>query len=428
MDHDVFCDDGPPISRLQAAVRALDEYVHQVVVAPPASSDDSTKADDASKNRRAPPPTPTPVQLFGRQEELALGATWRELARAHVVVFGLGAVGSLAAEALVRAGVGKLLLVDSARVQLADIGADMGSRPDELGFSRAQALRLRLQSISTATSVDSFSADVANDADLAELRKRLKASAVGVSSASLAHTRSRPHPTAGDASVLEPLKSDSAALGLFEALSLKRPYDAVLCCATDDDVAKFRLNETCLQLSLPLLDVDVPPSNTCVELRAVLPGYTCCLECIRQQEVASHAFTPMDQVARSIARAFPACLPHVDATAAGLVAQMTIKCVVAVRSGGVGSDRSRSCCLLSAADCCWTSETSCRSSRSTCSRSRSRRTRSRRAGAARAPRASSARRKSALPPTDPADASSPPSSSHERERRERVCGQVSYSA
>ncbi|TYZ51086.1 hypothetical protein PybrP1_009547 [[Pythium] brassicae (nom. inval.)] len=306
MDHDVFCDDGPPISRLQAAVRALDEYVHQVVVAVAPSSD--TQQPEGKGNAKAAPtptPTATPVQRFGRQE-LARGR-WRELARAHVVVYGLGAVGALAAEALVRAGVGKLLLVDSARVQLPDLG-DMGAHPHELGFSRVQALRLRLQSISAATSVDSFSADVASDADLAELKKRLKASAVGASSPSvLEHRCDRPP-------------------GLFEALTLKRPYDAVLCCATDgDEAAKLRLNDTCLQLSLPLLDVDVPPSNAHVRLRAVLPGHTCCLECVRQHEAASRAVTPMDQVARSIARAFPARLPHVDAAAAGLVAQTAIK-------------------------------------------------------------------------------------------------------
>lgn len=331
MDHDVFCDDGPPISQLQAAVKALDEYVHQAV--PPRPS--AVNADESAASRRhlssSPSmktpkqrtvrklPTPSPVHLFSRQDFVL--SKWRELAHAHVVIYGLGAVGALAAEALVRAGIGKLLLVDHARVQMSAMGA-MGCYPDEVGFSRVQALRLRLQSIArtdASTVIDSFSADLSSDADLVELKKRLKASAVGMSSTSIVNSHSPSHTAAG----ASPASSDHD-MGLFEALALKRPYDAIICCADDED-AKFRLNEISLQLSLPLLDVDIPPSNTKISLRAVLPGHTCCLECIRHQEAANHVFTPMDQVARSIAKAFPASLPHVEATAAGLVAQMAIK-------------------------------------------------------------------------------------------------------
>lgn len=333
MDHDVFCDDGPPISQLQAAVKALDEYVHQTV--PPRPS--TLNADESAASRRhlsssSPSmktpkqrtvlklPTPSPVHLFSRQDFVL--SKWRELARAHVVIYGLGAVGALAAEALVRAGIGKLLLVDHARVQMSTMGA-MGYYPDEVGFSRVQALRLRLQSIArtdTSTVIDSFSADLSNDADLVELKKCLKASAVGMSSTSIVNSHSQLHAVAGASSA-----SSGHDVGLFEALTLKRPYDAIICCADDED-AKFRLNEISLQLSLPLLDVDIPPSNAKISVRAVLPGHTCCLECIRQQqEAASHGLTPMDQVARSIAKAFPASLPHVEATAAGLVAQMAIK-------------------------------------------------------------------------------------------------------
>lgn len=337
MDHDVFCDDGPPISQLQAAVKALDEYVHEAVPPRPSTfiSDENAASRRHLSSSPSPTmkptrqrtarklPTPSPVHLFSRQE-LVL-SKWRELARSHVVIYGLGAVGALAAEALVRAGVGKLLLVDHARVQMSAMGA-MGYFPDEVGFSRVQALRLRLQSIARAdasTTIDSFSADLSNNADLVELKKRLKASAVGMSSTSIVNSRSRPHAAAG----VSTSASDSPSerdMGLFEALTLKRPYDVIICCADDED-AKFRLNEISLQLSLPLLDVDIPPSNAKISLRAVLPGHTCCLECIRQQEAASHALSPMDQVARSIARAFPASLPHVEATAAGLVAQMAIK-------------------------------------------------------------------------------------------------------
>lgn len=320
MDHDVFCDDGPPISQLQAAVKALEEYVHQI--APPRvpsvneEENESAAKRSAKKASNARPTLPTPVQLFGRQEFAR--SKWRELGRAHVAIYGLGAIGALVAESLVRSGIGKLLLVDHARVQMSSMGG-MAFYPDEIGFSRTQALRLRLQSISrtdASTCIDSFCADLSNDADLVELKKHLKVSSV---------VNSRDAAT-GSSQISSPRSLQDNTVGLFEALALKRPYDAIICCA-DDETAKFRLNEICLQLSLPLLDVEIPPNNAMVSIRAVLPGHTCCLECIRQQEEATHLLTPMDQVARSIARAFPASLPHVETTAAGLLAQSVIKYV-----------------------------------------------------------------------------------------------------
>jgi hypothetical protein len=267
------------------------------------------------------------VHLFSRQDFAR--AKWRDLARAHVAIYGLGGVGALVAESLVRSGIGKILLIDHARVEMSAMG-EMAYYPDEVGFSRTQALRLRLQSISRTdanTCVESFSADLSKDADLVELKKRLKVSSIGVNSTSVVYNRSHPHASSpNDAMSLSFSSSahDSDELGLFEALTLKQPYDAIICCATDEQ-AKFRLNEICLQLSLPLLDVDIPPSNAKVSIRAVLPGHTCCLACIRQHEEATHTFTPMDQVARSIARTFPASLPHIEATAAGLLAQSAIK-------------------------------------------------------------------------------------------------------
>ncbi|GLE09708.1 hypothetical protein PINS_up021523 [Pythium insidiosum] len=126
-------------------------------------------------------------------------------------------------------------------------------QPHEVGFSRVQALRLRLQSIASShTVVDSFSADLRSDMDLLELRKKLKISSVGGAPASTSSVK--PH-----------------GLGLFEALTQKRPYDAVLGCVGDgdgdDDGALLALNAICLELSLPLLVVELSPSDAQVAVR-----------------------------------------------------------------------------------------------------------------------------------------------------------------
>lgn len=68
----------------------------------------------------------------------------KRLARANVAVFGIGGVGSFAVEALVRAGVGKLVLVDSDVVapsnlnrQLIALNSCMGQKKAEVAKRRA---------------------------------------------------------------------------------------------------------------------------------------------------------------------------------------------------------------------------------------------------------------------------------------------------
>ncbi|KAJ0402257.1 hypothetical protein P43SY_008249 [Pythium insidiosum] len=307
--HDAFHDDGPPIAQLQAAVKTLDDYVQRVV--PPSASLPPPPPPVAAQSQG-----PTPLQRFARQERVA--GRWRDVSRAHVAVCGLGGPGAVAAEALVRAGVGRVFLVDHARVELSAMGRVV-FQPHEVGVSRTQALRLRLQSIASShTVVDSFTADLRSDMDLLELRKKLKISSVGPTA-----LKPPPGSVAG---------GSGGGLGLFEALTQKRPYDAVLGCVDgdDDDDALLALNAICLELSLPLLVAELSPSDAQIAVRTVLPGRTCCLECIRHAAREQEASRAMDDVAATIARAFPASLPHVELLAGGLLAQHTLKFLMEV--------------------------------------------------------------------------------------------------
>lgn len=327
MSHDAFCDDGPPISQLQAAVAALQDYVHAVV------PDD--QPDTAPVSGQAAPPAAggggqsqqvTPVQAFARQE---VGPQWRHLQNAQVAIFGLGAVAALAAESLVRVGVGRILLIDDEPdpIVMSSLG-EMVFQPHEIGFSRAQALRLRLQSLTdrpNATRIESIAADLAHAGDLLELKKKLQVGSVGRTGA------------AND--VADPGRSHmDHEIGVFERLMLKKPYDAVLCCSENgDDASALQLNTVCLELSMALLSVSLTHASSRIAVHCVLPGYSCCLDCIRaptatasgpqqQEQQSSSSFSsPVCAVARSIARAFPAVLPHTQLVAGGVLAQTAIK-------------------------------------------------------------------------------------------------------
>ncbi len=66
------------------------------------------------------------------------------LRRAFVVVVGLGGVGSHSALALIRAGVGKLKLVDFDEVSVSDLNRHAVATPEDVGCSKASVLRRHL--------------------------------------------------------------------------------------------------------------------------------------------------------------------------------------------------------------------------------------------------------------------------------------------
>ncbi len=69
------------------------------------------------------------------------------LKRARVAVLGLGGVGSAAAEALCRAGIGHLLLVDHDQVDLTNLNRQLVATQEVVGWRKVDAMERRLRSI-----------------------------------------------------------------------------------------------------------------------------------------------------------------------------------------------------------------------------------------------------------------------------------------
>lgn len=67
----------------------------------------------------------------------------RRLSRAHVALFGLGGVGGAVLEALVRAGVGRLTLVDGDDVSASNLNRQIIALPDNIGRSKTEAAAAR---------------------------------------------------------------------------------------------------------------------------------------------------------------------------------------------------------------------------------------------------------------------------------------------
>ena len=86
-------------------------------------------------------------ERFLRNEMIFGPAAMKRLSAAHVCVFGLGGVGSYAAECLARSGVGELTLVDRDVYGESNLNRQLGALYSTLGRSKAEVLAERVRDI-----------------------------------------------------------------------------------------------------------------------------------------------------------------------------------------------------------------------------------------------------------------------------------------
>lgn len=80
--------------------------------------------------------------------EMALGSgALEKLKNSHVAVFGIGGVGSYTAEALARAGVGAITLVDNDTVGMSNLNRQLCALHSTLGQYKAEAMAARIRDI-----------------------------------------------------------------------------------------------------------------------------------------------------------------------------------------------------------------------------------------------------------------------------------------
>jgi tRNA A37 threonylcarbamoyladenosine dehydratase len=82
---------------------------------------------------------------FGGLRRLYGAAEAQQFFDAHVIVVGIGGVGSWAAEALARSGVGRLTLIDMDHIAESNINRQAHALDNTLGQAKVQAMRDRIQ-------------------------------------------------------------------------------------------------------------------------------------------------------------------------------------------------------------------------------------------------------------------------------------------
>ena len=103
------------------------------------------------------------LERYSRQIPVIGAKGQLDLASARVAVVGLGGLGSIVAMYLAAMGVGRLLLVDSDRVEVSNLSRQLIYGEDDLGKAKAEAAATRIRSMTSLVDVEAVEERVGYD-------------------------------------------------------------------------------------------------------------------------------------------------------------------------------------------------------------------------------------------------------------------------
>ncbi|MBR2627600.1 MAG: tRNA threonylcarbamoyladenosine dehydratase [Peptococcaceae bacterium] len=103
------------------------------------------------------------ADIYDRTRMLIGDEGMAKLQNSHVLIAGIGGVGSFTAEALARAGVGTLTLIDSDTVDVTNLNRQIHATQKTVGQPKVQVMAERIQDINPDIKVNPVSAFLLND-------------------------------------------------------------------------------------------------------------------------------------------------------------------------------------------------------------------------------------------------------------------------
>lgn len=95
-------------------------------------------------------------RIFERTEKLIGTKGMQKLGNSTVAIFGLGGVGSAACEALARAGIGHIILIDNDKINYSNINRQLIATHSTVGQYKVEAMELRIKDINPFCQVEKF--------------------------------------------------------------------------------------------------------------------------------------------------------------------------------------------------------------------------------------------------------------------------------
>jgi len=200
--------------------------------------------------------------------------------RTHaVLIVGIGGVGSVVAEMLTRCGIGKLIMYDYDKVELANMNR-LFFRPEQTGMSKVEASMQTLQGINPDVEFEVYNENITTSSNFERLLDRIQ----------------------------------------HGGLDGKSSVDLVLSCV-DNYGARMTINQACNELGQVWMESGVSENAVSGHIQMIMPGRDACFECAPPAIVAGGE----DESNIKREGVCAASLPTTMGITAGLLAQATLK-------------------------------------------------------------------------------------------------------
>ncbi|KRX77442.1 Ubiquitin-like modifier-activating enzyme 5 [Trichinella sp. T6] len=195
-----------------------------------------------------------------------------------IIIVGIGGVGSVVSEMLTRCGIGKLILIDYDKVEMANMNR-LFFQPHQAGMSKVEAAKTTLQDINPDVEVDSYNCNIITVENFNKL--------------------------------LHLIKCGSLHGG---------QVDLVLSCV-DNFEARMAINTACNELNQRWFESGVSENAVSGHMQFIIPGKTACFACAPPLVVASK----IDEKTLKKEGVCAASLPTTMGVIAGLLVQNVLK-------------------------------------------------------------------------------------------------------
>uniref|UniRef100_A0A914HMG5 Ubiquitin-like modifier-activating enzyme 5 n=1 Tax=Globodera rostochiensis TaxID=31243 RepID=A0A914HMG5_GLORO len=211
-------------------------------------------------------------------KRMGIVQNYEKIREKSVVVVGIGGVGSVVAEMLTRCGIGKLILFDYDKVELANMNR-LFYQPHQSGLSKVEAAKDTLSYINPDVEFETYNMNITTMANFQDFADRIKHGAL-----------------------------------------CGAQVDLLLCCV-DNFEARMTVNTACNEIGQIWMESGVSENAVSGHIQLMEPGKTACFACLPPLVVASQ----IDERTLKKEGVCAASLPTTMAVVAGLLVQNALK-------------------------------------------------------------------------------------------------------
>eukprot|EP01023_Acetabularia_acetabulum_P042544 TRINITY_DN4212_c0_g3_i1.p1 TRINITY_DN4212_c0_g3~~TRINITY_DN4212_c0_g3_i1.p1 ORF type:complete len:499 (+),score=105.31 TRINITY_DN4212_c0_g3_i1:70-1497(+) len=262
--------------RIQVAVKASDEIQHQ--------REDIRQIPETARIQRSKVQKMSgevvdsnPYSRLMALQRMGIVDNYEAIREKTVAVVGIGGVGSVAAEMLTRCGIGRLLLYDYDKVELANMNR-LFFRPEHCGMTKTDAAVKTLTEINPDVGMESYTMNITTMEGFTKFKNSV---------------------------------CDDQG---------KSRVDLILSCV-DNYEARLTINQVCLELSQTWMESGVSEDAVSGHIQVLIPGETACFQCVPPLVVASG----IDEKTLKREGVCAASLPTTMGIIAGFLVQNTLK-------------------------------------------------------------------------------------------------------